>query len=105
MNFDLNSDGNAANDIAPGFRRNSERLPSQFSLDPRVTKQIDFGGIQLQLIAEAFNVLNRSNVSNVNRAYYSYTAATNTLAPLSSYEFPTVSSGPRIMQLAAKVTF
>ncbi len=105
VNSDLNSDGNAVNDIAPGFRRNSQRLPSQFSLDPRVTKEIDFGRASLQLIAEAFNVLNRSNVSNVNRTYYSYTSGTNTLTPLSSYRFPTVSSGPRIMQLAAKVTF
>lgn len=105
VNSDLNSDGNSANDIAPGFRRNSERLPSQFSLDPRVTKQIDFGGVSLQMIAEAFNVLNRSNVSNVNRTYYSYNSGTNTFTPLGSYRTPTVSAGPRIMQLAAKVTF
>ena len=105
VNSDLNSDGNAANDTAPGFTRNSQRLPSQFSLDPRVTKQIDFGGVSLQLIAEAFNVLNRSNVSNVNRTYYSYTANTNTLTPLAVYGTPTLSAGPRIMQLAAKVTF
>ncbi len=105
VNFDLNSDGNVSNDIAPGYRRNSERLPSQFSVDPRITKEIRFGGVGLQLIAEAFNVLNRSNVSNVNRAYYSYNSQRNELSPLTSYRFPTVSSGPRIMQLAAKVTF
>jgi outer membrane receptor protein involved in Fe transport len=105
VNADLNNDGNAANDIAPGFRRNSQRLPSQFSLDPRVTKDIHVGGVMLQLIAEAFNVTNRSNVSNVNRTYYSYTAGTNTLTPLAPFGTATVSSGPRIMQLAAKVTF
>ena len=105
VNSDLNSDGNAANDIAPGFRRNSERLPSQFSLDPRITKQIGFRGLNLQLIAEAFNVLNRSNVSNVNRTYYSFNAAANTLTPLATFGTPTLSSGPRIMQLAAKLTF
>jgi len=105
VSADLNNDGNAANDIAPGFRRNSFRLPNQFSVDPRITKDFDFGVVRLQLIAEAFNLLNSSNVSNVNRAYYSYAAGTNTLTPLSTFRFPTVSSGPRIMQLAAKVSF
>ena len=105
VNADLNNDGNRSNDIAPGFRRNSERLPSQLSIDPRVSKDIVFGGIRVQLIAEAFNVLNRSNVSNVNRTYYSFNASKNELTPLAAYGTPTVSSGPRIMQLAAKLTF
>lgn len=105
VNADLNSDGNAANDIAPGFRRNSERLPSQLSVDPRITKEIGFARVRLQLIAEAFNVLDRSNVSNVNRTYYSFTPATTTLTRLAPYGTPTVSTGPRIMQLAAKFIF
>jgi len=105
VSADLNTDGNAANDIAPGFRRNSFRLANQFSVDPRITKDINFGFARLQLIAEVFNLLNSSNVSNVNRAYYSYVLATNTLTPLSTFRFPTVSNGPRIMQLAAKVSF
>ncbi|HEX8173248.1 MAG TPA: TonB-dependent receptor [Thermoanaerobaculia bacterium] len=105
VNADLNNDGNASNDIAPGFRRNSQRLPSQLSIDPRLTRDLAFGGVHLQLIAEAFNVLNRSNVSNVNRTYYSYTSGTNTLTRLSAYGTPTVSTGPRILQLAAKITF
>ena len=106
VNADLNNDGNVANDIAPGFLRNSQRLPSQLSIDPRVAKDIALGGIaRLQLIAEAFNVLNRSNVSNVNRTYYSYAAGTNTLTRLAAFRTPTVSSGPRIIQLAAKISF
>ena len=105
VNADLNNDGNLANDIAPGFLRNSQRLPSQLSIDPRVTKDINFGLVRLQLIAEAFNVLNRSNVSNVNRTYYSYAAGTNTLTRLAAFGTPTVSAGPRILQLAAKLSF
>jgi len=97
---DLNNDGNASNDIAPAFLRNSERLPSQLSIDPRITRDISFGHTRLQLIAEAFNVTNRSNVSNVNRAYY-----TATLAPVAAYGTPTASAGPRIVQLAAKLNF
>lgn len=105
VSADLNTDGNAANDIAPGFRRNSQRLPSQFSVDPRITRDINFGAARLQLIAEAFNVFNRSNVSNVNRGFYSYNATTNELTPLATYGVPTVSAGPRILQLAARVSF
>ena len=97
---DLNNDGNASNDIAPGFRRNSERLPSQLSIDPRITRDLAFGGVRLQLIAEAFNVTNRSNVSNVNRSYY-----TLALARVPAYGTPTATTGPRIIQLAAKVNF
>jgi outer membrane receptor protein involved in Fe transport len=91
---DLNNDGNAANDIAPGFRRNSQRLPSQLSIDPRLTRDLAFGGVRLQIIAEAFNVTNRSNVSNVNRTFTS-----------TAYLTPTTSAGPRILQLAAKLNF
>ncbi|HKR63141.1 MAG TPA: TonB-dependent receptor, partial [Thermoanaerobaculia bacterium] len=105
VSADLNNDGNLSNDIAPGFRRNSLRLPSQFSVDPRVTRDLHFGSFKMQLIAEAFNVLNRSNVSNVNRAYYSYASGTNTLTKLATFGTPTVSAGPRIVQVAAKVMF
>ncbi|HET7434818.1 MAG TPA: TonB-dependent receptor [Thermoanaerobaculia bacterium] len=106
VGFDLNNDGNASNDIAPGFRRNSFRLPSQFSVDPRVTRDIRLPhGLGLQLIAEAFNVFNRSNVSAVNRTYYSYNSTKNELTNLAAFGTPTTSAGPRIVQLAAKLIF
>jgi hypothetical protein len=106
VNSDLNNDQNSANDIAPGFTRNSLRLPSQFDLAPRITRDIPiFRDTRVQLIAEAFNVLNRHNVSGVNVTRYSYNATTNTLTPLTTFGFPTSSMGPRIVQLAAKVTF
>jgi outer membrane receptor for ferrienterochelin and colicin len=109
---DLNNDGNARNDRAPGFGRNSFRLPSQFSLDPRLTKDIGlFGGARLQLIAEAFNLLNRSNVSGVRNTYYGGTLVSGVPTRLTlqdntnPFGSATLSSGPRIMQFAAKVTF
>ncbi len=103
---DLNNDGNANNDLAPGFRRNSMRLPSQLHVDPRIARDIPLTrGVRLQLIAEAFNVLNRSNVNGVNRAFYSYNATTNTLTPLTTFRTPTSSVGPRIVQMAGRVTF
>jgi len=106
VNADLLNDGNPSNDIAPGFLRNSKRLPSQFSLDPRITRDIGvYGSAKVQLLAEAFNVTNRHNVSAVNRTFYSFSASTNTLTPLSTFGIPTATTGQRIMQLAGKVTF
>ncbi len=106
VNSDLYNDGNPSNDIAPGYLRNSLRLPAQFSVDPRITRDIAmFGGTKLQLIAEAFNLFDRSNVSAVNRTRYSYNATTKVLTPLSTFRTPTGSSGPRIVQLAARVSF
>jgi hypothetical protein len=96
---DINNDLNTRSDRQPGFGRNTFRLPSVFSVDPRVTKTIDFSVVRLQLIAEAFNVLNRSNVNAVRTAY----STTSTL--LAGFGSPTASVGPRIIQWAAKLTF
>jgi len=106
VNSDLNNDGNASNDLAPGFARNSLRLPYQFSVDPRITRDIGlYGAAHLQLIAEAFNLTNAKNISNINRAYYSYNATTRVLTPLATFGTPTATAGQRIIQLAAKVSF
>jgi outer membrane receptor protein involved in Fe transport len=106
VSTDLNGDGNSANDLAPGFKRNSFRLPTQMSVDPRITRDIVLpSNFRVQLIAEAFNVLNRHNVSNVNRTYYSYNATTKVFTPNPTFNLPTATSGQRIMQLAAKLTF
>ncbi len=103
-NTDLNNDGNNRNDIAPGFARNSRNYPMFMSWDPRLTKDIPVGPVNLQLIAEAFNVLNRSNVVGVTTTYWRVGTG-QTLTPVSTYGFPTASAGPRIVQLAAKVIF
>ena len=103
-NTDLNADGNNRNDIAPGFTRNSQNYPMVMSWDPRVTKDIPIGPVNLQLIAEAFNILNRSNVTAVTQTYWRVNTG-QTLAPVAAYGTPTASFGPRIIQLAAKVIF
>jgi len=112
VNTDINNDGNARNDRAPGFARNSFRLPNQFSVDPRVTKDIGlFSGARLQLIAEAFNLLNRSNVTVVRNTYYAVTNTAGVPSKLTlqdaanPFGLPTTSFGPRILQFAAKITF
>ncbi len=106
VNVDLNADGNSRNDIAPGYRRNSLRLPTQISVDPRISREIAIlGRGRLQLIAEAFNVFNRTNISSVNQTKYRYDAATRTLTPLATFGNPFATSGPRIVQLAARLMF
>ena len=103
---DLNNDGNARNDRIPGYARNTFRLPNIFEISPRVSKDINlFYGTRLQLIAEAFNLFNFSNVNSVRNGLYSYTAATNTLTLQSNFRQPLTSNGERIMQVAAKITF
>ncbi|MFI5198421.1 MAG: TonB-dependent receptor domain-containing protein, partial [Thermoanaerobaculia bacterium] len=95
---DINNDGNVQNDRAPGFARNSYNYPTFFSVDPRLTKDIPIGHATIQLIAEAFNVFNRSNVNGVNQGYYAVNGTT--LTRLSAFGTPTTSAGPRIVQLA-----
>ncbi len=105
---DLNLDGNARNDIAPGTLRNQFRLPNNYSFDPRIARNIGLGGrAKLQLIFEAFNLFNADNFNFVNTAYYRASASTPgaTLTPVATFGVPTASSGPRIIQLAAKVIF
>ncbi|MDL2717185.1 MAG: TonB-dependent receptor [Acidobacteriota bacterium] len=100
---DLNTDGNNRNDRAPGFSRNSFNYPTFFSIDPRITKDVPIGSVTLQVILEAFNVLNRSNVVGLNQGYYGVNGTA--LTRLASFGTPTASAGPRILQLAAKVIF
>ena len=94
---------------APGYARNSLRLPSQTSIDPRLTRDIAFfGGTHLQLIAEAFNLTNRSNVTRVRNT--AYNLAGSTLTPVAQtlpagYLSPSAVAGPRTYQFAAKFLF
>ena len=107
FNSDLNNDQNSRSDRAPGFARNSFRYPSIFSVDPRISKRFDFGPVGLELIAEAFNVFNNKNVFVVRTTYYSLTGGNLVLLndPNTGFGTPTVSVGPRILQLAARVSF
>ena len=106
---DLNRDGNRRNDRAPGLERNAFRLEDMLSIDPRVTKNIPLPwNAHLQLIAEAFNVTNESNITNVQMNYYTFT--NNELVPVANFGTPTAptaafGTGPRTIQLAAKLTF
>ena len=57
-------------DINTSVGRNSENLPSTFTVDLRLSKRIRFGGqASLDLIAEAFNLFDRTNYSDVNNVF------------------------------------
>jgi hypothetical protein len=112
---DLNNDGNRFNDIVPGSR-NSHRLPSVFNVDLRLSKRIPMGAkARLELIAEAFNLLNSTNVTSQRDTLYNFTGTA--LVPQVGLANPRLDFGAdagtqinfedtqRIVQIAAKVTF
>ena len=100
---DINLDLNTRNDIAPGTSRNQYRLPAQVSFDPRIARDLPVRKATLQLIWEAFNLFNRDNISGVRNTLYNVSGTT--LTTLTNFQQPTLSSGPRIMQLAVKLRF
>ena len=118
VNFDLNNDGDFATDRTPGLRRNTFHLPLTISLDPRLTRDIFISDrTKLQIILEAFNVLNHPNITGVNDIQYAVSgyssdcgiAGSPCLVPqnqgLSAFGTPVSSSGARIIQFAVKATF
>jgi outer membrane receptor protein involved in Fe transport len=118
VNGDLNNDGNDRNDRSPGTARNSQRLPSLFSVDPRISRHVAMGPVDVELIAEAFNVFNNKNVIGLQSLQYrvvtvsgqpQLAANTTLLTPCTGGRGCTAaiaaSTGPRIVQLAAKVSF
>ena len=119
VNFDLNNDGNLANDRTPGLGRNTFTLPSTVSLDTRLTRAVPLKNerVKLELSWEAFNALNRGNVTAVRTQQYAVSnnitvcgvRVLQCLVPqttgLSAFGTPTGTSGPRIMQLAARLSF
>jgi hypothetical protein len=75
VNSDLNNDGNSRNERAPGFGRNTFNMPAIISLDPRVSRTIRFSErARLQLIAEAFNVLNHQNITGVRTTMFAFSS-------------------------------
>ena len=103
VSADINLDGNNRNDIAPGTTRDQFNLDTQITLDPRVARDIPIGPARLQLIFEAFNLLNRDNINSVRNTLYN--ASGLTLTRTTNFQEPLTSSGPRIIQLAVKLNY
>jgi len=122
LNSDLNGDGNSRNERAPGTARNTYYLPAIYSLDPRITKNVKVTErVNLKLMGEAFNVTNHFNVTGVRSTLFNVATgnATNIcpgqasgakcLVPQTSgssaFGLPSADLGPRILQVAAKISF
>jgi len=119
VNFDLNNDGNLASDRTPGLGRNTFTLPKAVSLDLRLTRMVPVKGerTRLEFSWEAFNVFNHANVTAVRTQQFAVsrnavdcgTGVPQCLVPLatglSAFGTPTATSGPRILQLAARFVF
>jgi outer membrane receptor protein involved in Fe transport len=112
---DLNNDGNRSNDIVPGSR-NTHRLPTGYTIDMRLSKKIPLGDkVRLELIAEAFNLLNTTNISAQRDTLYNFT--NGVLIPQQNLSNPRLNFGAdsstqvnfedtqRIVQIAGKITF
>jgi outer membrane receptor protein involved in Fe transport len=116
---DLNNDGNRSNDLVPGSR-NSHRLPTSYNVDARLSRKVRLGNqAGLELIAEAFNLLNTTNITAQRDTLYNFATVNGvaTLVPQQNLSNPRLNFGAdsstqinfadtqRIVQLAVKFTF
>ena len=103
---DLNNDGNTRNDYAPGTTRNQFRLPGSATFDLRLARDIRAtAAARVTLVFEVFNLFNDDIITTVNNGYYTVNTTTNVLTSSSTFATPTASTGERVIQLAAKITF
>jgi hypothetical protein len=105
---DLNGDSNQQTDRFPGVGRDTFTLPNFVSLDPRVTREIPIHErARMQFIFEGFNIFNRTNFNSVRTTQWSLQtlAGQLTLVRQSNFGTPLSTAGPRILQLAVKITF
>jgi len=111
---DLNGDGNGGafppdrarrtpTDPGSSVDRNSAALPTQASVDLRVSRRFRLGGrVSVDGIFEVFNLLDRTNFIEINNIFGTgaYPAS-----PVSTFGQFTQAGPPRQIQLALKVNF
>jgi hypothetical protein len=121
VSFDLNNDGNTQTDRTPGVGRNTFVLPALVSLDLRLARTLRLGGHRsAEIMGEAFNALNRANVTAVNDTQYTVAnspavcgvAGVPCLVPrnarnagLTAFGTPTATAGARVVQLGVRLSF
>ncbi len=99
---DLRRDGNSANDRVPGTERNQFTTPSIYTLDMRLGRVIPFTErYKMTILAEGFNIFNRSNIASVNTAQFT-TALTT---PTANFGLVRTFLGERQFQLGVKFDF
>lgn len=118
---DANRDQNSANDRLPGYRRNSFTGPNYATTDMRLTRRFYLGDrLQLELLAESFNLFNRRN-SRVDLSDDGFLNTAGTFVPgtvlvsgrryAASYQQshgflePTNAYAPRQVQFAVRLRF
>jgi outer membrane receptor protein involved in Fe transport len=107
---DANRDGNPSTDRVPGTKRNGFTSPRIYVFDTRVTKAFKFGEkYSLSLLAEAFNLFNRSNLATVNTGRYGIASSSALVLtnPAASTPFggPRTFLGERQIQLGLRFKF
>ena len=108
---DLNGDNNSNTDRPPGVGRNTGIGPNYIDIDARLTRKIKFTErMNLQLMAEAFNLFNRTNFSGVNNVvgptFFSRSnpSALPGAAPTTPLGY-TAASAKREIQLGVRLAF
>jgi outer membrane receptor protein involved in Fe transport len=104
---DPNGDTNTATDRPPYVGRNTLTGPNFANADIRFTRDIPLHGDRaaLRLMFEAFNVTNRANYNAITTSQYNFNATTRVFTPNAAFLSRTSTFDPRILQLAAKITF
>ncbi len=106
---DINNDGNVRNDRVPFVGRNTIFGPAFYQVDLRLTKAFrPSERTRIELIAEAFNLFNRTNITGINTN--KFLLVNGVLTPNRSFLAPTTSSGSsrganRQFQLALQFEF
>ena len=102
---DPNGDGNTASDRVPYVGRNTLRAYWFVQPDLRVSRDIPLmkEKVNLRLIGEAFNFVNRANINGIVNSQYTYSA--NSFRPTTNFLTTSTVFDPRIFQLAAKIIF
>jgi hypothetical protein len=95
---DLNNDTNN-NDRPPGVGRNSGRQPSTATVDVRVSRAFAVRGQTVEVMIEAFNLLNRVNILAVNSNF-----GTGSI-PSATFGQPTLAGDPRQIQAGVRWSF
>jgi hypothetical protein len=99
--------------------RNGYNLPNLYNVDFRLARTFSFGEhVRLQLLGEAFNIFNHTNILSLNSTQYNYSAAgsgacaghsNGCLVPVASFLAPTSSSnglyGARQLQISGRIFF
>ena len=106
-NSDVNNDGNTRNDRSPFVGRNTFEGPGLATVDIRFSRDIALyrERTRLKLIFEAFNLANHPNYSALLTTQYNFNGTTRVFSPAAGFLTPTDTFDPRIIQLAAKITF